>query len=44
MIGEVDLPVELVKQALAFVEAKAKFNALQEQFEALLPTGGDDNV
>jgi len=36
VIKEIEVPDELVKQALAFVMMKNKFNGLKEKFEALL--------
>jgi len=36
VIGEVEVPDELVEKALAFVRAKAEFDGLKDAFEALL--------
>jgi hypothetical protein len=36
VLGEVEVPDELVEKALAFVRAKAEFNSLKDTFEALL--------
>jgi len=36
ILREVDVPDELIKKALAFVRAKAKFDALKDTFRALL--------
>ena len=36
VIGEVEVPDELVEKALAFVRIKAEFDGLKDSFEALL--------
>jgi hypothetical protein len=36
IIKEIEVPDELVKEALAFVRMKNKFDGLKEKFEALL--------
>lgn len=36
VIGEVEVPDELVEKALAFIRAKAEFDGLKDTFEALL--------
>ncbi len=36
MIKEIEVPDELVKEALAFVQMKNKFIGLKEKFEGLL--------
>lgn len=36
VIKEIEVPDELVKEALAFVKIKNKFDGLREKFEALL--------
>jgi len=36
VIKEIEVPDELVKEALAFVKIKNKFDGLKEKFEALL--------
>ena len=40
MIGEVEVPDELVEKARAFVRTKAELDELKEEFEALLSDGG----
>lgn len=36
VIKEIEVPDELVKEALAFVQMKNKFDGFKEKFEALL--------
>lgn len=36
IIGEVEIPDELVEKALAFIKAKAEFDSLKSEFEALI--------
>jgi hypothetical protein len=41
VIGEVEVPDELVEKALAFVRTKAEFDGLKERVEALLESVAD---
>ena len=36
VLGEVEVPDELVEKTLTFIRAKAEFNGLKDTFEALL--------